>query len=407
MMNMESLEQGIVQYGTPLYVFDIDEMKKTVQNFRDILGEKAGLCYAMKANPFLANQMETVVDRIEVCSMGEFEICRACHVQPEKILISGVLKKREDLYEILEYYRGKCTYTVESLNQFQDLVNWSETNREEIHIYLRLTSGNQFGIDKDVIKGMIDLRKVSPFLKIQGIHYFSGTQKKSVEKIKKELEYLDQFCRELEETTGFQIEELEYGPGISVPYFEDQDDMVENDLKGLVDAITKMQWKGSVMLEMGRALAASCGYYMTSVRDTKQNGGKNYCIVDGGIHQINYDGQIRGMYKPIIRVSPEHDAEKSETWTVCGSLCTTNDILVQAVDIKGLRVDNVLIFERVGAYSVTEGMAMFLSHELPKVAFYSNEMGWKLVRDERQTYEDNMEKEIEDGNFNEYFNRVR
>ena len=72
-----------------------------------------------------------------------------------------------------------------------------------------------------------------------------------------------------------------------------------------------------------------------------------------------------------------------------------------------MRVDNVLIFEYVGAYSVTEGMALFLSHELPKVAFYSKEMGWKLVRNERQTYEDNMEKEIEDGQFDEYFNRVR
>ncbi|MCU0081160.1 diaminopimelate decarboxylase family protein [Extibacter muris] len=406
-MDMECLEHAIVQYGTPLYIFDIDEVQKTVQEYRNILGNKAGLCFAMKANSFLVNQMETVVDRIEVCSMGEFQICKKCHVPPEKILISGVLKKREDIYEILEYYHGKCTYTVESLNQFQDFADWCEVNQEVIPVYLRLTSGNQFGIDKDVIKDMIEVRRMSSFLKIQGIHYFSGTQKKSIENVRKELEYLDQFCKELEEETGFQIEELEYGPGISVPYFEGQKNTVENDLKELMESIVKMKWKGSVMLEMGRVLAASCGYYLTSVRDVKQNGGKNYCIVDGGIHQMNYDGQIRGMFKPCLRVSPEHDTEKAEIWTVCGSLCTTNDVLIQSVEIKGLRVDNVLIFEYVGAYSVTEGMALFLSHELPKVAFYSKEMGWKLVRNERQTYEDNMEKEIEDGQFDEYFNRVR
>lgn len=406
-MKMECLEHGIVRYGTPLYIFDIDEVQKTVQEYRHLSGNKAGLCYAMKANPFLVNQMETVVDRIEVCSMGEFQICKECQIPPEKILISGVLKRREDIYQVLEYYRGTCTYTVESMSQFQYFADWSEENHEVIPVYLRLTSGNQFGMDKKTIRNMIAVRRMCPFLKIQGIHYFSGTLKKNIENIKKELEYLDQFCKELEEETGFQIEELEYGPGISVPYFEGQKDTIEDDWKAMIEAITRMQWTGSVMLELGRALVASCGYYLTSVQDVKQNGEKNYCIVDGGIHQINYDGQIRGMYKPHFRVSPEHDGEKAEIWTVCGSLCTANDILIQAAEIKGLKIDNVLIFERVGAYSVTEGMALFLSHELPKVAFYSKEMGWKLVRGERQTYEDNMEKEIDDEAFDEYFNRVR
>ena len=405
-MDMECLEYGIVRYGTPLYILDIDEMRKSVQKFRSVFEGKAGLCFAMKANPFLVRHMEAVVDRIEVCSMGEFEICKAHHIPPEKVLVSGVLKKKEDIYQILDYYQGKCTYTVESLNQFHCFADWCDANKEVLHIYLRLTSGNQFGMDKGIIQNIIEVRKMCPFLKIQGIHYFTGTQKKTVEKIKKELEYLDLFCKELEEETGYEIEELEYGPGISVAYFEGQKDAMESDISALAEAVSEMQWKGLVMLEMGRALAASCGYYLTEVCDIKQNDGKNYCIVDGGIHQMNYDGQIRGMYQPLFRVSPEHENGKSKEWTVCGALCTSNDVLIQKADIKDLRIGNVLIFERVGAYSITEGMALFLSHALPKVIFYSKEMGWKLIREERPTYEDNMEKEIKNGHFNEYFNRT-
>ncbi len=218
---------------------------------------------------------------------------------------------------------------------------------------------------------------------------------------------IDQFCSELEKEKGFQIDELEYGPGISVAYFEGQEDTMESDIRALAETVSEMKWKGSVMLEMGRALAATCGYYMTGVRDMKRNSGKNYCIVDGGIHQMNYDGQIRGMYQPLFRVNPEHEYGKTEEWTVCGALCTTNDVLMQKVEIKDLRIGNVLIFERTGAYSMTEGMALFLSHSLPKIAFYSKEMGWRLIREERPTYEDNMEKEIKDGEFDEYFNRTR
>ncbi|MCH1971127.1 alanine racemase [Muricomes sp. OA1] len=401
---MEYLEYGIVRYGTPLYVFNMDEMKDTVLCIRNELAGKAGLCFAMKANPFLTRQMTALIDRIEVCSMGEFEICRKLEIEPEKILISGVLKEKEDIYSILRYYKGACTYTIESLNQFHAFADWCDANNEVIHVYLRLTSGNQFGMEAEIIQNIVSMRDKCPFLKIQGIHYFSGTQKKSMEKIKKELTYLDVFLRELEKRSGFQIEELEYGPGIPVSYFDGQQDMVEENIRMIAAQILAMQWKGSVMLEMGRALAARCGYYLTSVKDIKRNNGRNYCIVDGGIHQIYYDGQIRGMYCPKFQVIPAHEYGIEKTYTVCGSLCTVNDILVQNVAIKNLRVGNVLIFERVGAYAMTEGMAMFLSHELPQAAFYSKEMGWKLARKKLETYKWNMEDKIDDGSIDEHFN---
>lgn len=403
-MDLEHLEHGIVKYGTPLYVFDIDEMRETVSLFRRELRGGAGICFAMKANPFLVRQMAALTDRIEVCSRGEFEICRKLEIRPEKILISGVLKTKEDIQGILDHYRGSCTYTVESAEQFQTFAEWCDANQEVLHVYLRLTSGNQFGVDEAMIKRMISIRNRCPFLKIQGIHYFSGTQKKTMERVKKELSYLDGFLRELEETFRFQIEELEYGPGIPVPYFEGQKDTLAEDIHTISGAIQEMKWKGNVMLEMGRALAARCGYYLTSVKDLKQNDGRNYCIVDGGIHQMNYDGQIRGMYCPNFRVSPEHDHGPKQEYTVCGSLCTFNDVLIQKAKIADLRVGNVLIFEGMGAYAMTEGMALFLSHGLPQIGFYSREMGWKLVRKKQETYRWNMEMEIDDGNFDEYFN---
>lgn len=403
-MDMECLEHGIVKYGTPLYAFDIDEMKETVSLFRQKLEGNAGICFAMKANPFLVRQVAALTDRIEVCSMGEFEICRKLGIEPEKMLISGILKEKEDIFTVLNYYRGACTYTIESLNQFHAFAEWCDANNEVIHVYLRLTNGTQFGMDKEIIRNMISVRGMCPFLKIQGIHYFTGTQKNSMEKVKKELTYLDGFLRELEKEFEFQIEDLEYGPGIAVAYFEGQRDTMAEDIRIIVNAIQEMQWKGNVILEMGRVLAAKCGYYLTSVKDIKQNGGRNYCIVDGGIHQVHYDGQIRGMYCPAFQISPEHEYGEKREYVICGSLCTVNDVLVQKAEITNLRVGNVLIFERAGAYAMTEGMALFLSHELPKVAFYSKEMGWKLVREKQETYEWNMEKEIEDGNFNEYFN---
>ena len=58
MTKEEILIRGAEKYGTPLYIFDTDQAAEQVKSFRKILGEKAGLCYAMKANPFLVKQMQ-------------------------------------------------------------------------------------------------------------------------------------------------------------------------------------------------------------------------------------------------------------------------------------------------------------------------------------------------------------
>lgn len=403
-MELELLEQGAVKYGTPSYIFDIDILAETVQEFRDGLKDRAGLCYALKANPFLTEQMADLTDRLEICSMGEYRICKELDIPPEKMLISGVLKKREEFFEILEHCRGRSVYTVESLNQFQHLVDWCEESKEPVSVYLRLSSGNQFGMDWKTLLSIVVIRGTCPLVKIKGLHFFSGTRKKSVGQIQKELEFLDERCRELEETYGFSMETLEYGPGLDVPYFIGQKDSFHEDVEAIAEAIEKMEWNGNVILEMGRALAARCGYYLTKVRDVKQTEGKDYCIVDGGIHQMNYDGQIRGMYQPYFQVSPAKPEGKEAEWTVYGALCTTNDILLHKVKIRDLKIGSILIFERTGAYSMMEGMALFLSRELPAAVLYSKEMGWKIVRERKDTYPMNMKEETKDGSVDGYFN---
>ena len=104
MTREEILIRGAEKYGTPLYIFDIDQAAKQVRSFREILGENTGLCFAMKANPFLVKQMAGLTDRIEVCSMGEFYICREIGIPGEKVFISGVVKKKEDIRQILDHY---------------------------------------------------------------------------------------------------------------------------------------------------------------------------------------------------------------------------------------------------------------------------------------------------------------
>ena len=55
-------------------------------------------------------------------------------------------------------------------------------------------------------------------------------------------------------------------------------------------------------------------------------------------------------------------------------------------------IHDILVFERVGAYSVTEGIYLFLSRPLPRIYFWTKEEGLRLVRDGIHTDTLNSEK---------------
>ena len=103
-MDRDLLRQIAGKYETPSYIFHIDELKIRIAMIREILGGKASLCYAMKANPFLVKPLKDVVDKYEVCSPGEFGICEMCQIPMEQIVLSGVYKEEKDVAHVMRNY---------------------------------------------------------------------------------------------------------------------------------------------------------------------------------------------------------------------------------------------------------------------------------------------------------------
>ncbi len=381
-MNETKLRLAADQYDTPFYVFDTDLLAKQIRYIRAALPPGVRLCYAMKANPFLTKALEPLVDCLEVCSPGEFRICRRAGVPPDKIVLSGVYKRQSDIEDALRI--GSGVFTVESLSQWQMLVRYAEEYARPIRVLLRLTAGNQFGMEEGLLRDIVAGCQAHSFVKIEGIQYFSGTQKKSAGKYEKELTVLDNLCAALKAEHGFETETLEYGPGLPACYFPEEDTVEEVMLSALAEQLGKLRFRGTVTLEMGRYIAASCGYYVTRVVDSKRHHGQAYCIVDGGIHQINYFGQMMAMKKPPILHLNQREGKWCE-WTVCGALCTTNDVLVKQYPFCELHLGDTLVFGKTGAYSVTEGISLFLSRDLPQVVFYSEQNGFCLAREAFRT----------------------
>ena len=173
---------------------------------------------------------------------------------------------------------------------------------------------------------------------------------------------------------------VEYGPGLYFPYFshEDHSDTLAP-IRELAPDLAALAAHCELTIEMGRFFASECGAYLTRVVDTKVNGGTAYAIVDGGIHHVNYLGGNMGMRVPIIEQSPAREGDM-QPWALCGSLCTTADVLVRKAELHPLEQGDVLAFMNIGAYSVTEGPALFLSRDMPRIIL-RGETGDRLARD--------------------------
>ncbi len=371
-MDKAELSSIVQEYGTPCYLFDTDELAARIAGCREILQDRIPLCYSIKANPFLVPRMAKEVPLLEVCSPGEFLICKQCGVPAGAILLSGVNKTEEDIKEALAY--GVRLFTAESvLHAFLLQKCAADMGIHDLPVLLRLTAGSQFGMDEKDLLSLIEHAEDYPSLYFYGIHYFSGTQRKKLTSQQKELDRLTAFCHMLEKEKHFSIKHLEYGTGLYYPYFENEDfSDTLSPLRELAPTLFSVAEQFPLTIEMGRFFASSCGTFLTRVMDTKINCDQGYAILDGGIHHLNYYGGNMGMRKPVITHLPSTDQTEPREWMLCGSLCTTADILVRGMTLSGLAAGDILAFHHCGAYSVTEAPALFLSRRLPAIVLKEN-----------------------------------
>ena len=156
-MNEDVLKKIVENYDAPTYIFDIQALKDRIKFLKNRLPSKLQICYAIKANTFIVEDIVNDVERFEVCSPGEYEICKSKNIDRSKIVISGVYKTPNLIKEMVSNDKNINCYTIESMEQFELFKNIQTDHK--IKLLIRLTSGNQFGIDEKEVQEIIKNRE--------------------------------------------------------------------------------------------------------------------------------------------------------------------------------------------------------------------------------------------------------
>lgn len=370
-INKECLKYIEETYGLACYIFDEEKARANIQNLREYLKGKVEVAYAMKANPWIVESVLGEAEYIEVCSDGELDICEEYGVPGERIVLDGILKNKAMIEKALRL--NVCRISIDSLAQLNMLIDvMSEEQHQEV--VLRISCGNQFGMQEEEFLKCVESCKENQSIDIVGIQYYPGTQRREEWQIRKDMEKLIVWVHFCENILDFEMEIIEFGAGIGIPYFKgEKAEDYDLAMQLVSEYVEQLSNKYKIVYEAGRCIAATCGIYITRVFAEKKVNDKTILFCKGGTNQLKYPGGILGVRVPDIQGISEEIVGKKQECMICGSLCSESDVLIRSCSEldSGVTVGDYIIFYNAGAYAATESPNLFLSMEMPAVLLYN------------------------------------
>ncbi|WP_239617999.1 type III PLP-dependent enzyme [Cohnella mopanensis] len=371
------------------YVYDLEGIRNHVRKMLESMPEQTRLFYAIKANPDkrIIEALLPLVKGFEVASIGELLLVREVS-ESVPIVFGGPGKKDIELETALE--KNVAYIHVESLLELRKIVMLAKERKRHIHVLLRINlrtntlpqtkiamggRPSPFGLDESFIEEAIAL------LREEGNHYvhFAGFHFHSLSNnLQAELhaEMVELYLRKVEEwkrSYELDVQVINAGGGFGVSY-DDTPGFNWQRFTGLLAESEAVRALGGTRLffEPGRFIVADHGYYAAEVIDIKQSHDQWFAVIRGGTHHNRLPASW-GHNHP-FRVVPTdrwpYSFARPEishaSVTIVGELCTPKDRLHTDAQLESLRVGDVLLFEKSGAYCWTISHHDFLGHPHPK-----------------------------------------
>lgn len=416
-MTKQEIRQISQEYGTPLFLYDGDQICKQCKILKECLYEGANLFYAMKANPLIGicQLLYSKNCGIETASKGEIQTALRAGIASSNIIFNSPGKTAEEIDFAIE--KKIKLISIESFEE-AELVNEMAKKRSlVVEVVLRINQNHNFSKAKVKMTGVssqfgieeTDLtddlfKKFSEFahICIVGIQVYSGTQVLSAEEILRNTEYVIQLALRLSSKFHFELKYLNLGGGFGVPYFKGETTLDLIKLKRGMQELKKCygpQLKSTeIIFESGRFLLAESGVFVTKILYKKQSKGIIYYICDGGSNfhsSTAFMGRFVRNNFPMYGISKvSKNEQEMKKVNVVGPLCTPTDTIGQKVELCGkLNPGDLVVVEKSGAYGLTYSPINFLSHTPPAEILKWN--GNVMVLRERGDIKDLWERQNE------------
>ena len=370
---MQNQIQTIIdRFDAPFFFYDLDGLKSHLEDMQKDLDPDIKLWYACKANPMsaLIKVLRNLNFGLDIASSGELHQVLNTGVSPDNIIATGPAKSKKYLKHLVD--NGVKTIVLESVNQAVWLNEVAAKKDIKVNCLLRIQ------LDWEDGKSVLGGDEITPFgiapkdwldlevskmtnLNIQGFHSFQWGNILEIDKLEKIWTKTIETSQKLASELGVEMEVLDLGGGLGVPYDLDSEGLNFNDVKRVLSQLKSKYGLKKIWMELGRFISGEYGYYLTKIMDKKSTRGRNILICEGGINHIARVALV-GQAFPASAFRPDKSAP--EVFHLHGPLCTALDFLGSFELPCTIDVGDWVMFHKAGAYGFTESMPYFLCHKL-------------------------------------------
>ncbi|MFI7003379.1 type III PLP-dependent enzyme [Nocardia sp. NPDC050175] len=370
------------RFGTPLYIYDADRIRRARRDLFDGLPEAVELYYALKANPHpdvvrVMREGTGRACRAEISSTGELAAALAAGFQGADILYTGPGKTGAELAEALA--AGVRLFSVESSTDLEHVGAEAEQLGVVADCLIRVNSAtansstgirmtgvpSQFGFDSENLADLRDQLLGVRGTSIAGAHFFPLSNARDESSLIAEFTATITLAARLQDELGVRFRFLDIGGGFAAPYGVIGDRPVYSALREALSAVLEERFPGwrdgapRIACESGRYLVADSGQLICSVVNLKDSRGSRYLIADAG---INTFGGLSGLGRLLpVAVSPQVDGQAADqVASLVGPLCTPGDILGRNIAVPSMNPGDLVVIPNAGAYGLTASLSMFL-----------------------------------------------
>jgi diaminopimelate decarboxylase len=348
-LNFSIKRELLNTYGSPLYVYDADRLRRTIEYItRSIPYPQTQFRFASVTNGNVA-LLQIFRDAnwgLHANTPGDIYLGLTAGFAPERIVYSGSNLDRSELSQVLQW--GIRTLNLDSVAQVQLCGEvYRELGGIPPHLGLRLnlpelTGESRIGVQPDEFELAISIAK-SYGLKIEGLHFYRGTGTNATKAF---TQVIDRLCSIAKLLPDWHY--LDFGGGFGYPYQGGVGFDWEDFGSALTAQLEQLDRSIKLIIEPGRAAIASCATLLATVVSIKWQNGKQIVGVDTTVANLSVPS-VHGGYRQVVAVNPSSTDPLYAT-DICGNTTYSRDYLGRNCQLPQLSIGDIVAILDVGAY---------------------------------------------------------
>ena len=346
-------------FGTPLYCYSYEKLKKNINNFKLSFGKLNPLiCFSIKSNSNLniIKEIKKLGLGADVVSKGELMQAIKAGISPSKIVFSGVGKT----YSELKYAVDKKILLInsESKSEVMEIEKIAKFKKKIVDVGLRINpntdaktlnkistgkKGDKFGVNEKTFIELVSYIKKSKFINLRCLSVHIGSQIFENKPYERMLKVIDRIISKI----NFKFDFIDLGGGMGISYKNDSKKFnYSNYQKSIIKFLGK--YNSKIIFEPGRTIVANTGILISKIIYIKENQSKNFIILDAGMNDL----MRPALYGAKHRIIPINKTKKfsNKPYEFVGPICESTDKFLLTKKFQKLKEKDLIIISDVGAY---------------------------------------------------------